>query len=272
MKKWDNKKIAWGLGLALFVVLFVIYVPLIFYKILILAVGSICLREFMMLVLPRHPSSCPYLGVGLGTIFLGILLFATSDPHFWLGGLCLILFVTFSYYLFREHQLDIVLSQISLTVFGCLYISCLFSYSGLLGGLSPHGHFWVFLMAGSTFMADTAAYFVGHLIGRHKLAPRVSPGKTIEGLVGGVAGSVFAAFLCKQLFWQEFLIRDVFILGILIGLIGPLGDLSESLIKRSVGVKDSGELIPGHGGLLDRLDAILFTGPLVYYYATWIYG
>ncbi|MBL7684995.1 MAG: phosphatidate cytidylyltransferase [Deltaproteobacteria bacterium] len=183
--------------------------------------------------------------------------------------MALILVITFIYYLFCEHDLSIVLYQVSLTVFGCVYIACFFSYTGLIRHLE-HGVFWIFLLAGATFMADTSAYLAGHLFGRHKLAPRVSPGKTIEGMIGGILGSILAAFICRFIFRSDYPAFHCITIGTLIGIVGPIGDLSESLIKRSVGVKDSGNLIPGHGGILDRVDALLFTSPLVYYYATWI--
>lgn len=265
----DQKKIYWGAGLAVAVTLFVFFAPLWMFKTLIVLVSGACLAEFMLIALPKDPTSAPRLGVVLGTLFSVMILFI-NDTQLWIGGMTLLLMTTFSYYLFSKHSLDLVLSQIAITIFGCVYVGCFFSYAGLLRGLDQ-GVFWIFLLAGATFMADTSAYFVGHWIGRHKLAPRVSPGKTIEGLIGGVLGSILAVFVCKLLFWQGFLNRDVLILGTLIGLIGPLGDLSESLIKRSVGVKDSGNLIPGHGGLLDRLDAVFFTAPLVYYYAKLVY-
>jgi len=266
----DKKRILWGVLLAILVVLFVLFAPLALFKLLIIAVVGLCLREFMNIALPKHPTSAPSLGVILGLFLSGVLLFAEGGSELWIGSLALIVIVTFVYYLFAEHDLSLVLSQIALTIFGIIYVGCLFSYSGLLRGL-PHGVFWVFLLAGATFMADTSAYFVGHLIGRHKIAPKVSPGKTVEGLIGGVIGSIIAAFLCRALFWKEFREADCWIIGVLVGVIGPLGDLSESLVKRSVGVKDSGHLIPGHGGLLDRLDALLFTAPLVYYYAKFFY-
>lgn len=269
MAALEKKKIYWGLALAPVVVLFVFFAPLWMFKLLIVAVSSACLIEFMTIALPKHPSSSIRLGVILGTLFSIMILFV-RDPGLWTTGLAALLIITFSYYLFVDHDLHLVFSQIAITIFGCIYVACLFSYAGLLRGLE-HGVFWIFLMAGATFMADTSAYFVGHWIGKHKLAPRVSPGKTIEGLVGGVLGSILAVFLSKLIFWHGLLNRDVFILGIIIGLVGPLGDLSESLIKRSVGVKDSGNLIPGHGGLLDRLDAVFFTAPVVYYYAKLFY-
>src|SRR4029453_9533668 len=265
----DRKRILWGLGLAPLVVLFILYAPVPLFKLIIIAVAALCLREFMTIALPAHPSSSPWLGVGLGIFFSGVLLFAEEGSQLWMGSLALILFITFAYYLFIPHELTLVLSQIALTVFGCVYVACLFSYTGLILGLEK-GSFWFFFTGGTTFMADTGAYFAGHLFGRHKLAPRVSPGKTVEGLIGGILGSILAALIVRFLFWHDFSATHCGVLAVLVGLVGPLGDLSESLIKRSVGVKDSGQMIPGHGGLLDRLDALLFTAPLVYYYATFL--
>ena len=256
--------------MAILVVGIIFFAPIPVFKLVIVAVVGLCLIEFMSIALPKHPTSAPHLGVFLGVFLSGVLLFAKGGSELWIGSLSLIVIVTFVFYLFSDHDLSIVLSQIALTVFGCIYVAGLFSYSGLLRGLN-HGIFWVFLLAATTFNADTGAYFAGHLLGRHKLAPKVSPGKTVEGLIGGIAGSVVAAFVVRAIFWREFRALDCWMLGILVGLIGPLGDLSESLIKRSVGVKDSGQLIPGHGGLLDRLDALLFTAPLVYYYAVFFY-
>lgn len=261
----DKKRILWGLLLAPCVVVFVLFAPVKIFKFFVLLVSAVCLNEFMRLALPKHPSSSPKLGIFLGTFFSGIVLFADQTTLFWAAGLTLILIITFSYYLFCRHDLSIVLSQISLTLFGVVYVGCLFSYIGLLRS-AEQGIFWVFLTVGATFMADSGAYFTGHLFGKHKLAPLVSPGKTVEGFIGGIFASVLATFICKLIFWSSFPSLSCLIIGCLIGIIGPLGDLSESLIKRGVNVKDSGQLIPGHGGLLDRVDALLFTAPTIYYY------
>ncbi len=246
--------------------LFVFYAPLALFKSFVIIIVALCLNEYMPIALPKHPSSSPKLGIILGTLLSAVILFAKGGSDLWIASLTLLVVTTFIFYLFSKHELNLVFSQIAITVLGCIYVASLFSYVGLMRALE-HGVFWVFLVAGATFMSDTGAYFVGHAIGKHKLAPLVSPGKTIEGFVGGIVGSVLAAFVCKFFFWQAFPTKECILIGILIGVVGPLGDLSESLIKRSVNVKDSGQLIPGHGGLLDRVDALLFTAPLVYYYA-----
>ena len=203
----------------------------------------------------------------LCSIFFGVLLrreapnFGSEASHssWWLLRLLFVSTTIFrSFFLKWPHRVWVRLCSLS------FFLTAAFAWA------FPR-RFRVFLLAATTFNADTGAYFAGHLFGRHKLAPKVSPGKTVEGLVGGIIGSLIAAFLCREIFWEEFRILDCWIVGILVGIIGPLGDLSESLVKRSLGVKDSGQLIPGHGGLLDRLDALLFTAPLVYYYATFFY-
>ena len=115
-----------------------------------------------------------------------------------------------------------------------------------------------------TWASDTFAYFVGTYLGKHKLCPLISPGKTIEGAIGGMIGSVIAIMLLGVLF--KLPVYHCIIMGILVGIAAPLGDLVESAIKRFAGVKDSGQILPGHGGILDRFDSILFTVPAIYYY------
>ena len=126
------------------------------------------------------------------------------------------------------------------------------------------GYKYIFLLFLVTWMGDTAAYYVGSSLGRKKLYPRISPNKTILGSLGGLLGSTGGAFIAKYWFFPELGSGDCLVLGILLGIFGQLGDLCESLLKRSTGVKDSGGLMPGHGGLLDRIDSILFTGAVVY--------
>ena len=130
-----------------------------------------------------------------------------------------------------------------------------------------HGGDLVLLSMVSIWGCDGGAYYTGRAFGRHKLAPRVSPKKTWEGFAGGVAGAVAGAFLYRAIAWGDELSAPMVLgVGLLIGVLGPPGDLAESALKRSAGVKDSGRLFPGHGGLLDRVDSLLLTGPVLYYY------
>ena len=156
------------------------------------------------------------------------------------------------------------------TMGGILYIGWLLSHFVALRGLDD-GRNWVFLALFATFASDTAAFFVGRAVGKHHLAPRISPGKTWEGAIAGVCGAIIVSLLFTiptslQLplnYWQAVL------LGLLVSVFGQLGDLVESLLKRNTGVKESGRLIPGHGGVLDRMDSIVFAGIVVYYYVIW---
>ena len=148
--------------------------------------------------------------------------------------------------------------------------------AAVLGGLlalwfelAGRGAPWVFLALFATFASDTFAYTAGRLFGRHKLAPAISPGKTVEGAIGALVATTLAVpLLCAALGlpldWRAFA------LGPVLSVVAQAGDLAESYLKRVVGVKDSGALLPGHGGLLDRIDALVFAGPLVYYWSVWV--
>lgn len=130
------------------------------------------------------------------------------------------------------------------------------------------GGWWVVAALVITWGNDTSAYFAGRFLGRHKLYPEVSPNKTWEGFFGGFAGSIGFLFVQKVFFFPGLTVFDCFILGSLGSLLGPAGDLCESMLKRAYGVKDSGKIIPGHGGMLDRIDALIFNAPMVLLYVT----
>jgi phosphatidate cytidylyltransferase len=188
-----------------------------------------------------------------------------------------LLIAFFSYMVIRAAQTGRALGRRRLFygVIGCLYVGLLFSSFVLLRGMPgriavrPFGvadrGAWLMLFAAMCVWAtDTFAYFVGRTIGRTPLAPTLSPAKTVEGAIGGLVGAmaVGAAFgIWIQLPWQHSLV-----VGLLAGLVGQIGDLFESALKREIGIKDFGQIMPGHGGLLDRVDSLLFVIPLAYLY------
>jgi phosphatidate cytidylyltransferase len=155
-------------------------------------------------------------------------------------------------------------------VTGCLYGGLGLAPVAALR-VSPDGLAWVIAALVITWANDTCAYFVGRAFGRHKFYPAVSPNKTWEGFAGGFLGSVGGLFIARLVF-PVLRPLDCVVLGLAAGLFGPLGDLCESMLKRAYGAKDSGVLIPGHGGILDRVDALLFNAPVVYLYLMVVRG
>jgi phosphatidate cytidylyltransferase len=179
--------------------------------------------------------------------------------------------------LLRRNQ-EGALPDWALTLVGAFYVGWLLSHFIMLRELDEPllpapltplaiepGAAWVYLTLAITFLQDTTAYFVGRSLGRHKLAPTLSPKKTWEGAAGGMAGAIIGSLAGILLLGLPISLGAGVVLGVIGGIVGPLGDLAESLIKRQVGLKDAGYIIPGHGGVLDRADSLLFTAPALYY-------
>ena len=149
------------------------------------------------------------------------------------------------------------------TLTGTLYVGLL-SYLYMIRSLEE-GWIWLILLLACTWANDTCAFLVGRAFGNKPLAPKISPNKTVEGSLGGILGSVVVAGAIT-LFYPALPLFKIMLLGLLLSIVAIFGDLLESALKRQAGIKDSGALIPGHGGILDRFDSTIFTAPLVYYY------
>jgi len=238
------------------------------FKLFALACLLAALVEFFTIVaLAKGEKSFAVL---MGLFFLSYLLFCPERNAWLLPVVCGVVFASFAFYcLSPKSTLEGVAGKISLTVLGIFYIGGFGSLIGLLRD-RPYGVFWIFALLGMTWMNDTFAYFFGHKFGKRKLAPLISPGKTVEGFFGGYLGTVCGFFLFWLLLANDLAIWKGIVLTVLVGVFGPMGDLCESLIKRNFHVKDSGNIIPGHGGMLDRIDALLFTAPVVYFFATFV--
>lgn len=248
---------------------------------LLAVAAAIGAHEFYSLASAGNARPVGWLGIPASSL---LVVLAVHDPVLsgWAGrGLALILVLTllsacavaFSR---RIHQGPLL--SASATVFGALYTGGTLSFAVLLRDLPEaagtvaagawEGTFLVFFPLTVTWAGDTAAFFVGRSIGKRRLAPRVSPGKTVEGGVGGlvasVAAGVAAGFVLDD--YANFPVSPLAggVLGLVLGVAAQAGDLAESAIKREAGVKDSGAILPGHGGVLDRLDALYFTLPLAY--------
>ncbi|MCD6154100.1 MAG: phosphatidate cytidylyltransferase [Syntrophobacterales bacterium] len=173
--------------------------------------------------------------------------------------------VVFLLFLFRlkNHLFDI--SSITKVVFGLFYIPVMLSYFVLTRHFE-NGIQWIFFVIILTFSGDISAFYVGKSLGKRKLMPLVSAGKTVEGTLGLIVGSIAGCIIFKLIFFRELPLLHSALLGFMGGVLGQLGDLCESVIKRTFMIKDSGFLLPGHGGVLDRLDSFIFIIPFVYYY------
>ena len=261
----------WGIPLLITAVWFGQPIP--WFTLLVAIWGLLAVFEFYKLVGGTGVLPLTYFGLIWTLLFIlsrDSELLSLLEPHFDLNLLMPFLLTSavilpLIWLLGRRHKEGAFISW-AWTIAGILYVGWLLSYFVALRGLDEHGY-WVFLALATNFASDTAAFFTGRALGRHKLAPRISPGKTWEGTIAGFFGAIIVSLPFTMLlplsYWQAIL------LGFLVSLFGQLGDLVESLLKRNMGVKDSGRLLPGHGGALDRIDSVVFAGVVVYYYAIW---
>ena len=170
-------------------------------------------------------------------------------------------------YVFMQGSLDEALPSSAIAVMATLYVGMLGgSLIRMRGDFPGDGPKLIFFLLLVVWLGDAGAYYTGKTFGRHKLSPRISPKKTIEGLAGGIITSVITAVIIHFTFFPNFPLLHAIIAGVILSCSGVVGDLAESMWKRSADVKDSGTLIPGHGGFLDRFDSIFFTAPILYTY------
>ncbi|MFQ5904048.1 MAG: phosphatidate cytidylyltransferase [Candidatus Binatia bacterium] len=232
------------------------------FSLLVFLVTTGALCEYFIIVFPYQWGKRT-LGIIFGVLVsFGIFVSAFPEPWLWLGG---VMVVAFSTYLFLGEKLEERYRHLGWTLLGILYIGYLVPHMVLLYQ-SPNGREWVFFTLLVIMAGDTAAYFVGTFLGKKKLFPEISPAKTVEGALGSIGASVLAGvfggkFLLSSIPWLEMLL-----LSVVLSILGQAGDLFESWIKRVFSVKDSGTLLPGHGGLLDRMDSLIFPFVFITYY------
>jgi len=169
----------------------------------------------------------------------------------------------------KESTFDVLL--VAKVIFGIMYIPLLTSHFILLR-LLENGVYWILLVLIIAIVGDTAGLYIGKYFGKNKLSMLVSPGKTIEGTIGLVFGSVSGCLIFSYFFFPDVSSVHILIISFVGSIIGQLGDLCESAIKRNYGLKDASSLLPGHGGLLDRMDSLIFIAPFVYYYRIFVIG
>jgi phosphatidate cytidylyltransferase len=244
--------------------------PWAFY-LLVLAALLVGVREIFVMTHPNDTFS-QGLGVGLGAIASIAVFLGTGDPRVLVTVLVAIPVLGPILTLARLGAIETAALRACAMGFGPLYVAVPLTLLAALRTLHPgmQGSGLVLLALGLAWFADTGAYFAGRFLGKHKLYEAVSPKKTIEGALGGLLASVVWALLAVFWFLKGSLpLTHAIPLALVAGALGQAGDLGESLLKRSTGVKDSGAILPGHGGIMDRLDAVIVTSLAVYLYAAW---
>lgn len=262
----------WITGLiALPFLIFLVYLGGLPFFILVASAGMCSLWEYFRIVFNAErrllSSIIVWWGYPAGLLILGAAHIADPGTAALVLALNLVCVGLFSVFLYKSNPLvgEIIQKQVQ----GIVYIPLLLSFLVMIRR-EPDGMVWIFLLLGIIFAGDTSAYYVGSYLGRHKLNPAVSPGKTIEGAIGGLAGNLLAGavgiiFFLPALSWVS---GTAFIIAV--GAAGQVGDLFESELKRTSRIKDSGGILPGHGGFLDRIDALLFASPVAYLFKVFI--
>ena len=231
------------------------------FTLAMIAIGILCLREYLEMTSTARPLAIPtYAGVAamvvaahIGTSYSVLLVFAASFP------------LLFAFGADAKHR-DGVTVSIAVTLLGIVWIGIPITHAVFLRDLPNHGAALLIDVLVGTFVTDTAAYATGRMFGSHKLAPNLSPNKSIEGLIGGfVIGTM--GFWFAGLYQNWLSGADALIIGAAVAAIAPVGDLFESMLKRDLGKKDTGTIFGPHGGILDRLDAVFFTVVVGYYLA-----
>jgi phosphatidate cytidylyltransferase len=223
------------------------------------------LYEFFTMLEHKGISIYKYFGIGMGTIIPVSIISRFELTKKW-ELLFIVLALLFLIIMqFKRRQSSGAVIGISTTLFGILYVAWFFSFLIKIR-LLPEGIGFFAGVLIITKLGDIGAYLVGSRFGKHPLLPRISPKKSIEGAIGGFIFSILGALSCKNILPFSY-VHLVFI-GAFLSFIGQLGDLSESLIKRDCGIKDSADIIPGMGGVMDLIDSLLFTAPVFYFYIT----
>lgn len=262
MEEIVKKKIWMGTLLVPLVILLIALGPPTVLFFMVLLATFFGLREFYTLSLPHSNWMERVMGIGLGLALSVVVSYGdvkVVSPFFFLLLLCLSIL-----FLVTSQNLSSTISSMGVILFGIFYIGFLLCHVSLIRN-RVGGKEWVLFLIATVWAGDIFAFLSGSLFGKHKVCPKISPNKTYEGLGGAILGSIIVALTFALLFIPKLDIGFCVLLAVGLGILGQLGDFTESMLKRSAQVKDSGSLIPGHGGMLDRLDSFLFSAPFLHY-------
>ncbi len=262
MGKIEKRKVWMALVMVPPIVILIALGPSAALHLMVLVATFFGLREYYNLVLPHSKWIERTVGIGLGLILSIIISFGDTKEITPL--LVIILIILSILFMATSKDLSSTISNMGGTLFGILFVGFLLAYVSLIRNMT-NGRLWVLFLVVTVWAGDISALLIGSFFGRHKLYPKISPKKTFEGLFGSIVGSIIVALAFSLLFIPHLEKGHCILLAIGLGILGQLGDFTESMLKRSAQVKDSGTLIPGHGGMLDRLDSFLFSAPFLHY-------
>ncbi len=262
----------WITGLtALPFLIFLVYKGGFVFAVFVAAVGILSLGEYFRIMAKGQMSGLlsfiPLLSMISGTLTLLAASRFTTDIILCIAGVHVIVCALYSVTHFKNDPA--VLEKVAQGIQAFVYIPIFLSFAILIRN-GTDGMLWFFLLLAIIFAGDIGALYAGTYFGKHKLCPSVSPGKTVEGSLGGLAANVLIGSIIKMIFLSRMPWTQSIVFFLCIGIAGQTGDLFESQFKRAAGVKDSGGILPGHGGILDRIDALLFALPLAYFFKKYI--
>jgi phosphatidate cytidylyltransferase len=233
------------------------------FGLLVVVVAALALTEYVNMTLASASRRLRFEVIAVGVALEVGLYLRPELALVWLLGA---LILASAAVLLEPGEIPAAGARLGLAGFGVVYLGAMPASLAILHRDAVNGAVWVCAAIAVTFANDTGAYFAGRTMGRHKLYPVISPGKTVEGAVGGLVAGVGVLLAGHATLTPAITLADCILIGGPAAVLGPIGDLVESMIKRSVGAKDSGKLLPGHGGMLDRIDALLFVSAWTYVY------
>lgn len=207
-----------------------------------------------------------YKPIGILGVLAAIIFYLALNADFYVNEIVIVTIFLIFFFAMARKNVENISSSIAVTCFGTFFITWALFHMVLIRDIPKYGMHYIIFLFVNVWMLDTGAYFIGKKFGKHKLASVISPKKTIEGAIAGVVTAILVSLAYRYLFLQDVITNNqAIIYGLVISFVGQFSDLAESLFKRDCNIKDSGNILPGHGGMLDRFDSYLFVAPMFYY-------
>ncbi len=231
----------------------------IFFQIMFFVVILFSVMEFFSVTKKYKPMK-------ISGVLAAIVFYLSLNAAFYVNEIIILTIFLFFFFAMARKNIENISASIAITCFGTFFITWALFHMVLIRDIPKYGMHYIIFLFVNVWLLDTGAYFMGKKFGRHKLASVISPKKTIEGAVAGVVTAILVSVAYRYLFLRDVITNNqAIIYGFVISFVGQFSDLAESLFKRDCNIKDSGKILPGHGGMLDRFDSYLFAAPIFYY-------